>query len=231
LLLALRQSALAPALTYLALVAAVYASDAGPPVAAGTVTAVGLLPVCAWLARLVASAESAPFADITLLRLGGPARRQLIWWVSTMLVGAAFTVVAIVWARIANPHPYPARTVLLLVLLHLVQAACGAGLGGLLARPYPVANGVAVLVVTGVMVASLVVVQLPPVGPMVKSVGRWQHGRSAGCGCAGGDRGGSCAAAVRVPVQSPRGDSLTGSSTMTGICRCGAHWAYDARVG
>lgn len=169
LLLALRQSALAPALTYLALVAAVYASDAGPPVAAGTVTAVGLLPVCAWLARLVASAESAPFADITLLRLGGPARRQLIWWVSTMLVGAAFTVVAIVWARIANPHPYPARTVLLLVLLHLVQAACGAGLGGLLARPYPVANGVAVLVVTGVMVASLVVVQLPPVGPMVKA--------------------------------------------------------------
>lgn len=169
LLLALRQSALAPTLTYLGLVAAVYASDAGPPVAAGTVTAVALLPVCAWLARLVASAESAPFADITVLRLGGPARRQVIWWVSTMLVGAAFTIIAIVWARIANPHPYAARTVGLLVLLHLVQAACGAGLGGLLARPYPVATGAAVLVVTGVMVASLVIVQLPPVGPVVKA--------------------------------------------------------------
>lgn len=169
LLLALRQSALAPALTYLGLVAAVYASDAGPPVPAGTVTAVALLPICAWLARLVASAESAPFADITLLRLGGPARRQLIWWSCTMLVGAAFTIVAIGWARIANPHPYTARTLVLLALLHLVQAACGAGLGGLLARPYPVATGAAVLVVTGVMVASLVIVQVPPVGPVIKA--------------------------------------------------------------
>lgn len=169
LLLALRQSALAPALTYLGLVAAVYASDAGPPVSAGTVTAVGLLPICAWLARLVASAESAPFADITLLRVGGPARRQLIWWTSTMLVGIAFTIVAIGWARIANPHPYSARTLLLLVILHLVQAACGAGLGGLLARPYPVATGVAVLVVTGAMVLSLIIDQLPPVGPLVKA--------------------------------------------------------------
>jgi asparagine N-glycosylation enzyme membrane subunit Stt3 len=133
------------------------------------VTAVALLPICAWLARLVASAESAPFADITLLRLGGPARRQLIWWFSTMLVGAAFMVVAILWARIANPHRYTARTLVLLVLLHLVQAACGTGLGALLARPYPVATGAAVLVVTGVMVASLVIVQVPPVGPVVKA--------------------------------------------------------------
>jgi hypothetical protein len=169
LLLALRQSALAPTLTYLALVAAVYASDAGPSVAAGTVTAVGLFPVCAWLARLVATAESAPFADITLLRLGGPLRRHLTWWFSTMLIGAALTVVAIGWARVANPHPYPAPTVLLLIALHLVLAACGAGLGGLLARPFPVATGAGVLVVTGVMVVSLVIVQVPPIGPIVKA--------------------------------------------------------------
>jgi hypothetical protein len=169
LLLALRQSALAPALTYLALVAAVYASDAGPPVAAGTVTAAGLLPICAWLGRLVAGAESDPFADITLLRLGGPVRRQLTWWCSTMLVAAAFTVVAVVWARIANPHPYSARTLVLLVVLHLLQAACGAGLGGWLARPYHVSSGAAVLVVTAVLVLSLVIHQVPPLGPMIKA--------------------------------------------------------------
>jgi hypothetical protein len=169
LLLALRQSAMAPTLTYLALVAAVYASDAGPPAAAGSVTAVALLPVCAWLARLVASAESQPFADITLLRLGGATGRHLIWWLTTMVVAVALTVVAIVWARAANPHPYPARTIGLLVLLHLVQAACGAGLGGLLARPFAVGTGAAVLIVTGLVVLSLVVYQVPPVGPVVKA--------------------------------------------------------------
>jgi hypothetical protein len=169
LLLGLRQSALAPTLTYLALVAAVYASDAGPPAAAGSVTAVALFPVCAWLARLVADAESRPFADITLLRLGGPVRRQLVWWFTTMLASAALTIVAVVWARVANPHPYPARTIGLLVLLHLVQAACGTGLGGLLARPFAVGAGAAVLFVTGLVVLSLVVVQAPPIGPVVNA--------------------------------------------------------------
>jgi hypothetical protein len=86
-----------------------------------------------------------------------------------MLVAAMLTVVAVVWARVANPHPYPARTLVLLVLLHLVQAACGTSLGGLLARPFPVSSGAAVLAVTGVMVVSLMITQVPPIGPMVKA--------------------------------------------------------------
>ena len=69
----------------------------------------------------------------------------------------------------ANPHPYPARTVVLLVVLHLVQAACGAGLGALLARPFPIAPGSAVLVLTGAVLLSLVVRQVPPLGPMIRA--------------------------------------------------------------
>ncbi len=166
-LVALRQAALAPALVYVGLVALVYASDAGPPVSAATVTAVALMPTAAWLYRLVATVESLPFADITLIRLHGRTRRQLTWMVSAVLLAAALGAAAAGWARLANPHPYPAPTLVLIGVLHLAQALAGVGLGCLISRPLPVPVGAAVLAVTSVVVVSLVVFWLPPLGPML----------------------------------------------------------------
>ncbi len=140
-LVALRQAALAPALVYVGLVALVYASDAGPPVSAATVTAVALMPTAAWLYRLVATVESLPFADITLIRLHGRTRRQLTWMVSAVLLAAALGAAAAGWARLANPHPYPAPTLVLIGVLHLAQALAGVGLGCLISRPLPVPVG------------------------------------------------------------------------------------------
>ena len=168
-LLALRQSAVAPGLTYLAIVAGIYASDAGPAVPAGTATAVLLLPVTAWLARLLAGSESNAFADLTLLRLGGPVRRQLAWAATTVLVASVLGAVAIGWGRIANPNPYSARSVLLLAVLHLVLAVNGAALGALLSRPFPVPTGMAVLLGVAAIVASAAIRWLPPIGPILRA--------------------------------------------------------------
>ncbi len=168
-LVALRQAVVAPVLVYLGLVAAVYASDAGPPVAAATVTAAALMPVTAWLYRLVATAESPPFADITLVRLHGAARRQLVWTNSTVLLAAALAGAGMLWAGVANPYPYPARIVAVIAILHMVQAFAGVGLGCLVSRPLPVRAGAAVLVVTAVVIASLILRWLPPLGPMLSA--------------------------------------------------------------
>jgi hypothetical protein len=64
-------------------------------------------------------------------------------------------------------HPYPAPTLVLIGVLHLAQALAGVGLGCLISRPLPVPVGVAVLAVTSVVVVSLVVFWLPPLGPML----------------------------------------------------------------
>ena len=80
-LLTARQAVLAPVLFYLALVALEYSSPGGPPrlaephLQAGAITAVALMPATAWLTRLVATSESAPFAEVTLVALGGSGRR------------------------------------------------------------------------------------------------------------------------------------------------------------
>ncbi|PPK98423.1 hypothetical protein CLV92_101118 [Kineococcus xinjiangensis] len=168
-LLALRQSAVPAVLLYLVLLAVFYASDAGPPVPAGALTAALLVPVSAWLQRLAATAESGPFADVGLVRVGGRRRQQLARLAAGLLVAAALAVVAVAWAAAANPHPYPVPTVLLLLALHLLLALAGAGLGVLVSPPLRVRAGAAVLAVTGWTLASLVLGWLPPAGPVLEA--------------------------------------------------------------
>ncbi|GAB7190696.1 hypothetical protein NUM3379_14020 [Kineococcus sp. NUM-3379] len=166
-LLGLRQSFLPPVLAYLVLLAVFYASDAGPPLAAGALTAALLVPVAAWVQRLVSTAESEPFAEITLVRCGGRLRLLLVRLATGLLVGAALSVVAVAWAAIANPHPYPPGTIAVLTAVHLAEAVAGAGLGSLVSRPLRVRVGTAALVVSGWSAASLAVPFLPPAGPLL----------------------------------------------------------------
>ncbi|GAA4986250.1 hypothetical protein [Kineococcus glutinatus] len=187
-LLLARQSAVPPVLAVLAVLAVLYATDAGPPVAAGALTAAILVPVTAWLHRAVTGAESPPFADATLVRLGGGVRRQLTWCATTLLVGAALGAVSVLWAVVANPHPYPVATVALLALLHAVGAWAGTGLGCLVSRPLRVRTGTAVLVVTGGCALSLAVPWLPPAGPLLAAFASAQASTA--------DRVGALAAAV-----------------------------------
>ena len=168
-LLALRQSFLPPVLVYLVLLAVLYASDAGPPLAAGALTAALLVPVAAWVQRLVSTAESEPFADVTLVRCGGRLRLLLVRLVTGLLVGAALSVVALAWAVLANPHPYPPGTVAVLTAVHLAAAVAGAGLGSLVSRPLRVRVGTAALVVTGWSATSLAVPAVPPAGPLLEA--------------------------------------------------------------
>ena len=171
-LIAYRQSALPPILSYLALLAMVFANDAGPPVAAATATSVALMPVCAWLMRVAGTSESRPFAEMTSVALGGGTRRLMARTGAAALLGCGLSVLSVIWARVANPHPYPASTLAIVLGMHLAEVIAGIGVGALLAPPLRVAAGAAIVATTALVLLSLLISWMPPLGPVLYRLDR-----------------------------------------------------------
>ncbi len=174
-LLTSRQAVLAPVLFYLALVALDYSSPGGPPrlaephLQAGAITAIALMPTAAWLTRLAATSESPPFAEVTLVALGGSGRRQAARSAAVLAIAVALACVAMLWGRVADPAPYTAVTAIALAGMHLAEACAGAGIGVLIAPPLRTRVGTAVVAVTGLTVVSLAVPWLPPLNPVLQA--------------------------------------------------------------
>jgi hypothetical protein len=162
-----KQAVLAPVLVFVVVLAIVYATDAGPPLAAAAIPAAALVPLGAWIMRLVATSESASFADITIVAVGSPLRRQLMRATAAACIGGVLTAAACVWAVLANPHPYPPGAILEIAITTLAAAIAGIGLGALFAPPLRVGDGAAMLVVSVVVLVSLIVRWMPPLGPLL----------------------------------------------------------------
>jgi hypothetical protein len=165
---ALRQSFLGPVAVYLALLAVLFSNDAGSAISAATLTAAALMPICAWLMRIVVGSESAPFADMTRIALGGAFRPGIARCGSVLIVAAGLTGASLVWGIIANPHPYPAATVGVLIAMHLAQAIAGIGIGSVAA---PLPAGWSLLALGILVVASTASRFIPPIGPMMWTLG------------------------------------------------------------
>jgi hypothetical protein len=162
-----RQSALAPLLVFAAVLGMVYASDAGPPLAAAAVPAAALVPVAAWLLWLCATCESRAFADVTLVAVGSASRRLAARVVAVLAICVALTGLACIWAKVANPHPYPVTVIAQVAAMTLGSAIAGLGLGAVFAPPLRTTAGAATLAIAAVLVVSLIVRWMPPLGPLL----------------------------------------------------------------
>ena len=148
----------APTLGYLTLLGFVYASDAGPAVPAFGVTALGLIPVAAWLTRQVLSTEDDAARQVTAASAGGTVRVQAALLVSSLLALLPFVVIAVAWAFVADhANVRTGPQVAGGAAIHLVFAVAGLGLGALAARPLVRPPGLAALVIVGGFVLSLIV--------------------------------------------------------------------------
>jgi ABC-type Mn2+/Zn2+ transport system ATPase subunit len=133
-LLASSQWFLAPVLLFLIVLGIVYATDAGPPLQAAAVTAITLVPLLTWLSVLAHRVDGREMARAFAAHAGGRARAHL----ATDLGLAPFAVLLSL-AALAAPlisqgeHPHPALMDGRIVVLHLVAAVFGAGIGSLLA--------------------------------------------------------------------------------------------------
>src|SRR3954453_13422536 len=90
-----RQSVLPPVLLFLAILAFVYSGDAGPPIPAVAATSIVLMPVAAWMSRLTGTVESARFAEITAVALGGRARQSVAQSMAAIAAGTGLSILAV----------------------------------------------------------------------------------------------------------------------------------------
>lgn len=111
--------------------------------------------------RLVATSESPPFAEATLVALGGSWLRQAARSTAVPAIAVVLTGVAMLWGGVADPAPSPPATVIALLGMHLAEACAGAGIGVLIAPPLRTRVGTAVAAVTGLTLVSLGVPWLP----------------------------------------------------------------------
>lgn len=168
-LLVSRQSALAPILIYLGLLGAIYSSDAGPPVEATAVSAAALFPITAWLSHLIATAEAAPYSEITLVSVGTRSRHRLAQASAALVIGCALSLVTVLWGLLADSGAYHAVDIPIVLGMSIAECIAGAGLGAWLGPR--ARGGSAVAVVTAVGIASLLIRWLPPLNPLIRGLG------------------------------------------------------------
>jgi hypothetical protein len=166
------RSLLAAAFSWLLVLAAVYASDAGPPLPAMAVTAAVLLPIAAWatVASLAATSED---LRAVLTAADGRPRVLLVDALGPLLFVLVAGLLGVLAGLVFDPHPASARAWLLGGLLHVLCGVVGIGLG-LLLSALRLARGTQAVVVIAASIASGRLRWLPPDGPVLAG---WGAGR------------------------------------------------------
>jgi hypothetical protein len=163
------RSVLAAALTWFATLAAVYASDAGPPLPAMAVTATVLFPVAAW-AGAAQLAALGPDLRALLTAADGPGRALLVDALPPLALVAGASVAGVLAGVVFDPRPASAGDLLLGLGLHLLCGGTGVALA-LLLHAAALSRGGQVVVVLLATLASARVRWLPPDGPVLSSWG------------------------------------------------------------
>lgn len=160
---------------WLGVLAAVYATDAGPPRQAMAFTAAVLFAASAWAS---AAALAAGSADLRAVLTAADGRGRVLA-VDLLLSGAwvvAATVAGVVAPLVFDPHPATVADVSAGAGLHLACGSAGVGLA-LLLHAAGTARGVqAAVVVLGGAVSGRIAT-LPPIGPVLAA---WASDRDRG---------------------------------------------------
>jgi len=124
---------LAPGLLFLALLAVMYATDAGPVLQAAAVTVIALVPVMAWLGVLAHRVDGRELGRAFAAHVGGRGRAHLATDLSLLPFAAVLTAAALIWPLVSQSEHHPLTLDADIVELHLAAALFGVGLGSLLA--------------------------------------------------------------------------------------------------
>jgi hypothetical protein len=163
------RSLLVATVAWFAVLAAVYAADAGARLPAMAFTAAALFPVSAW-ATAAALAAGSPDLRALLTAADGVGRVLLADAVLSLAWTVGATVAGVAANCVFDRHPATAREVVLGAVLHLCCGAAGAALAVLLDAAGWV-RGVQALVVVVATVVSGRAGVLPPVGTVLSAWG------------------------------------------------------------
>jgi len=159
------RSLLGATFAWLAALAAVYASDAGPPRQPMAFTAALLFPIAAWATAAMLSAGS---DDLRAVLTAADGRGRVLAADSALplgwIAGAALT--GVLAPLLFDPHPAPATSFVLGAVLHVLTGVAGAALA-LLLHALRGSPGVQLLVVVLAGLVSGRLAVLPPIGPVL----------------------------------------------------------------
>ncbi|AXX29534.1 hypothetical protein KCV87_09330 [Actinosynnema pretiosum subsp. pretiosum] len=164
------QRFLPPVLLLLAVLAMLYAGDAGEAPQSYIGSSALLYPVSVWLAVVVAGTEDPVRHAVTTTAAGwartrvGVALAALVWACGAAVVGTLAPV-------LTQPRPYPPLVVLTGLAANLVCAVAGVGVGLLCARPVLVRAGWTAVAALALTVAAYPLGVTPPVGAVLGALG------------------------------------------------------------
>lgn len=161
------RAVLAASIGWLVLLGAVYASDAGPALPALAVTAAALYPLSAWAAAAQLAGTSQNLRAVLTAACGRP-RTLLADAVPPLLWVAAATVFGVLANLVFDPHPATLSQLLLGTALHLLCGVTGVGLA-LAAHARDLSRGATPVLIIAATLATLLVVRVPPAGPMLRA--------------------------------------------------------------
>jgi hypothetical protein len=171
----------APALIFLALLAAIYSVNSvppPPPLSSPAFTAIALAMVATWLTVLAHTVDGRVVARAFGAHVGGPGRAHLAACLATVPFVVVATVAAVVWPWVTGwPGDWTSPGFVAEVAgLQLAAAVFGIGVGALLVPPLVVATGWRVCLSVALYLA-FVLIPDSPMRPMLRlSVGNGVSG-------------------------------------------------------
>jgi hypothetical protein len=185
------RSALAAGVAWLAVLAAVYATDPGPALTAMAVTALALFPLAAWLGAALLHALDRGLRAVLAAAMGR-GRALLADLLVCLLAVVAAGALGVLAAVLFDPHRPTPRDALVGGGLHVVCGAAGVALA-LLLHGCAVPRGVQAVVVLLATLVSGRLRWLPPEGPVLST---WGTGSPPGTAGAVAALGGAVAVAA-----------------------------------
>ncbi|NHC13118.1 hypothetical protein G9H71_04910 [Motilibacter sp. E257] len=160
---------------YAALLAAVYASDAGPPLPAYASTAGALCAVALWIV-LTGFVTDRSTTSLLAAAAGGAARLHGLQAAAGLVASLPLVALAVGWGWAAGPHPAASRTLAVGLLAHLAAVLVGGGVGALASPPVLRDRALCLAVAVGALVLAFTVPPATPLGPLLRGL----NARSAG---------------------------------------------------
>lgn len=157
-----------PTFLYLVLLAVLTSSDPSPLVVVYAAAGGSLLAASVWITVSVANAEDPVSRWVLLSNARRTSDVVIATAVAAFLYEALLSVIGLVYPLATGHHKVTAPGLVIGAVAELTCALVGTGVGLLCARPVIVRTGVSTLAGIALILAVLLVKQLPPVSPMLR---------------------------------------------------------------
>ncbi len=165
------QTYVPPLLLYTAALVVLTVNDLGPLVGTYAACSLTLFVCLVWLTVTVVNAQTPTQRAVTIVTAGSDRRVLLAEVLAATVLCGLLTVVGLVFPIVSGEHEVTVGAVAVGVLAQMTCGVTGIACGLLCSRPVVPRTGPAVVLALA-LIGAVVIAALPPVGPVVRLLGR-----------------------------------------------------------